>query len=161
MGLPPTMPGSLSISRISETAERARPPNPLKPTRAFHRTFAFVASNRLVSSGTTPGGPDLASVMSNEPEKLLVSILDPNREVPPQFTAWTAETRSGETYTGLLARESETLVTLRTVGGAETTLSRRDPAVWRPEGRSLMPGGLDADLAPEDPAALLSFLSPP
>ncbi|MBX3732333.1 MAG: HEAT repeat domain-containing protein [Verrucomicrobiae bacterium] len=106
-------------------------------------------------------GPDLDSVKSNGPEKLLVSILDPNREVPPQFTAWTAETRSGETYTGLLARESETSVTLRTAGGAETTLSRRDLAVWRPEGRSLMPEGLEADLTPEDLAALLSFLSPP
>lgn len=104
-------------------------------------------------------GPDLASVVSNGPEKLLVSILDPNREVAPNFTAWTAETRGGETVTGLLVRESDSSVTLKQAGGTELTLARSDLLQLRPEGRSLMPEGLEAGMSVADLAALLAWMS--
>src|SRR5262245_62017877 len=60
MMLVSTIPGSLSIFRISGTAGRARPPNRLKPDKAFHRTFTFESFNALVSAGrTTPGSPPM------------------------------------------------------------------------------------------------------
>jgi hypothetical protein len=50
-------------------------------------------------------------VAANGGDKLLVSIFDPNREVAPNFTAWTVETKEGETTTGLLTRETDSAVT--------------------------------------------------
>ena len=89
----------------------------------------------------------------------MVSILDPNREVAPNFTAWTAETRSGEVITGILVRESESAVVLKQAGGSETTIERGNLARLRPEGRSLMPEGLETGMSSSDLAGLLAWLT--
>jgi putative membrane-bound dehydrogenase-like protein len=103
-------------------------------------------------------GPDLASVIANGPNRLLVSILDPNREVAPNFAAWTAETKDGESVTGLLVQESASAVTLKVAGGTETTLARSRVTDLRQDGRSLMPEGLEAGLTHADVASLLAWL---
>ena len=103
-------------------------------------------------------GPDLASVVANGPNRLLVSILDPNREVAPNFAAWTAEPKEGEPVTGLLVRESDSAVTLKLAGGTETTFSRARLAGLKSESRSLMPEGLEAGLTQADLAGLLAWL---
>ncbi|MCX6846243.1 MAG: dehydrogenase, partial [Verrucomicrobia bacterium] len=69
-------------------------------------------------------GPDLGSVVANGLDKLLVSILDPDREVAPNFVAWTVETKEGVSVTGLLARESDSAVTLKIAGGTEEVFPR-------------------------------------
>ncbi len=104
-------------------------------------------------------GPDLASVASNGPEKLLVAILDPNREVAPNFTAWLAETAGGESLAGILARESDGRVTLLQAGGTTTTLERAKLKRWENTGRSLMPEGLEEGLDDQRLADLLSYLT--
>ncbi len=103
-------------------------------------------------------GPDLASVVANGPNRLLVSILDPNREVAPNFAAWTAEPKDSESVTGLLARESDTTVTLKLAGGTESTFSRAQLTSLKSEGRSLMPEGLETGLTQADVAGLLAWL---
>jgi len=92
-------------------------------------------------------------------EKLLVSILDPNRDVLPNFVAHTAETKEGDTVTGLLVRQSETEITLRQAGGTEVTLVRDKLGRLRADGRSLMPDGLEQGLTPQDFADLLAFVA--
>jgi putative membrane-bound dehydrogenase-like protein len=104
-------------------------------------------------------GPDLASVIANGPNRLLVSILDPNREVAPNFAAWTAETKDGESVTGLLVRESDSAVTLKFAGGTETTFPRSQLKGLKSEGRSLMPEGLEAGLTQADLAGLIAWLT--
>lgn len=104
-------------------------------------------------------GPDLASVAANGPEKLLVAILDPNREVAPNFAAWTLETTDGETVSGIKARESTTTVTLRLAGGAESTVERARLRSLETAGRSLMPEGLEQGWQAQDLADLLAFLA--
>lgn len=103
-------------------------------------------------------GPDLASVVANGPDKLLVSILDPNREVAPNFTAWSVETKAGESVPGLLARETDSAVTLRLAGGTESVFPRDQIKSLQQESRSLMPEGLEAGLSPADFAGLLAWL---
>jgi putative membrane-bound dehydrogenase-like protein len=103
-------------------------------------------------------GPDLASVTANGPEKLLVSILDPNREVAPNFRAWSAETKDGETFSGLLVRETDSTVTLKLAGGLDKSLPRSRLATLKEEAHSLMPEGLEAGLSPADLAHLLAWL---
>ncbi len=106
-------------------------------------------------------GPDLASVAANGREKLLVAILDPNREVAPNFSAWTAETTDGESISGILASRTPTAVTLRQAGGEELTWTTDQLNALRPEGRSLMPEGLEDGLDRESMADLLAFLTNP
>lgn len=104
-------------------------------------------------------GPDLASVAANGPEKLLVAILDPNREVAPNFAAWTAETAEGETISGLKLRETASTVTLRQAGGAELTVDRARLRRFDTDGRSLMPEGLEQGWQPQDLANVLAYLA--
>lgn len=104
-------------------------------------------------------GPDLASVAANGPEKLLVAILDPNRDVAPQFAAWTAETVDGETVTGIKVQDSDTSVTLRQAGGVELTMDRPRLRSFESAGRSLMPEGLEQGWTSSDLAGLLTFLT--
>jgi putative heme-binding domain-containing protein len=105
-------------------------------------------------------GPDLASVVSNGKEKLLVSILDPNREVAPNFAAWSVESADGQTLSGILVRQGEDTVTVRQAGGVESTFKTSSLRELRPEGRSLMPEGLEAGWSSQDLADLLEYLAP-
>ncbi len=105
-------------------------------------------------------GPDVASVAANSPARLLVSIIDPNREVAPNYVAWTAELKGGETLVGLLARESTDSVTLRQAGGIDRILPRTVLQSLKSDRRSLMPEGLESGLSLQEMADLLSFLAP-
>src|SRR5262249_28142830 len=58
-------------------------------------------------------GPELTGMGAHGPAELLVSVLDPNREVDPSFVAWSIETNDGETYDGVIASENKASVTLR------------------------------------------------
>ena len=103
-------------------------------------------------------GPDLVTVKTTGKEKLLVNILDPNREVPPQFVAYSLETKDNESYTGLVVNETPNSVTLRMAFGQETTVTRANVKKLESGGQSLMPEGLEANLTPEDLANLLEFI---
>jgi putative membrane-bound dehydrogenase-like protein len=106
-------------------------------------------------------GPDLATVKNAGKDKLLTSILDPSREVAPQFAGYLIETRDGEELTGLIAQETANSVTLRLAGGAETTVLRANIATLQSQGRSLMPDGLEDGLSAQDMADLLEFILRP
>ena len=103
-------------------------------------------------------GPDLASVKTAGKEKLLVSILDPNREVAPNFVSYLIETKDGETLAGLIGNETPASVTLRQDNGVETVVLRSNLAWMRSQGQSAMPEGLEAGLRPQDLADLLEFI---
>ncbi len=107
----------------------------------------------------TAFGPDLESVVTGGKEKLITHILDPNREVAPQFAAYTAELKDGTTLAGVLAGETTESVTLREPLGRETNIPRTQLARLQTTGKSPMPEGLEAGLTPQDFADLLAFLS--
>jgi len=104
-------------------------------------------------------GPDLASVASNGPEKLLVAILDPNREVAPNFMAWRAVLKDGDEVTGILLRDDGPTLVLRQAGGQEVVIRRDSLASLENSGRSLMPEGLEEGLDPKQLADLLAHLA--
>ena len=68
-------------------------------------------------------GPDLlAAIRGKNSEYLLIAILDPSREVDPQYVNYTIETKQGLIFSGLLASESGTSVNLKRGENAEDTL---------------------------------------
>jgi putative heme-binding domain-containing protein len=113
--------------------------------------------HKLGTEGHTLG-PDLATVKSGGKEKLLIAILDPNREVAPNFASYSVETKDGENLTGVIASESAGSVTLRMAGGTESVIPRANIASLQSQGRSLMPEGLEEGLKPQDLADLLEFI---
>ena len=104
-------------------------------------------------------GPDLLSVKANGPEKLLVSIVDPNREVAANYVAYDVALRDGSTQTGLLGDETLTHVRIRLPLGKELLLPRTDVKGMRSGGKSIMPEGLEAGLTPQQMADLLAFIT--
>lgn len=106
-------------------------------------------------------GPDLSGVGSRGKQNLLVDVLDPSREVTPNYLAYTLVTTDGRVYTGLLAAETSQTVTLRRAEGAEDTISRDQIEELIPSGKSLMPEGLEQKLTPHQLADLLEFLTRP
>ena len=103
-------------------------------------------------------GPDLASVGDKSPEGLLVSILDPNRAVEARYTGYVAETKGGETITGILSAETGGAVTILQADGNAKQVLRSDLASLRSTGLSLMPEGLEAGLKPQDLADVIAFV---
>ena len=105
-------------------------------------------------------GPDFESVRSMGKEKLLTQILDPNREVAPNYQAYLIETTSGDSLTGLLIAETTTHLRLKTADGNETQLGRNQVKSLVPAGLSLMPEGLEEGIPEQDMADLLELLAP-
>lgn len=103
-------------------------------------------------------GPDFSSVKANGKEKLLISILDPNREVPPNYLNYTIETKDGESLMGLIAAENDGSVTLRRAFGDESVVTRESIQRIQTSKQSVMPEGLEASLTPLQMSDLLEFI---
>ena len=104
-------------------------------------------------------GPDLESVVTGGKEKILTHLIDPNREVAPQFAAYTVEMKDGAALAGIVASETPNQVILREPLGKETTLTREKIARLQTTGRSPMPEGLETGLTAAEVAGLLDFLT--
>lgn len=124
----------------------------------FERTCAVCHQMQGVGAKV---GPDLSGIGQHARESLLVDILDPSRQVLPDFVAYNATTRSGDTYTGFIANESATTVTLRRANEPDLTLNRSELKEFSTSGKSLMPDGLEAGMSEQDVADLIEFLRRP
>jgi putative membrane-bound dehydrogenase-like protein len=103
-------------------------------------------------------GPELSGVVGRAPDAILSDILDPNRNVEPDYIVLAAATRRGQLYSGLLAEETSTTVKLRRAEGVEDTLLRSEIDELRSTGQSLMPEGLEQNINPQEMADLIAFL---
>lgn len=106
-------------------------------------------------------GPDLSGIGTHSRETLLVEILDPSRQVLPDFVSYSATTKGGDTYAGFIVNESSTTVTLRRPNEPDITLARTDLTELHTSGRSMMPDGLEAGMTEQDMADLIEFLRRP
>lgn len=106
-------------------------------------------------------GPNLYSVASQPKETLLVNILDPGRQVTPDFVSYTVTTTDGESLTGLITAESGSGVTMRRPNVPDLTIQRSQIKELRADGKSLMPDGLEQGLTQQDVADLLEFIRQP
>ena len=103
-------------------------------------------------------GPSLASFRNRGPEALLLNVLDPNREINPQFLAYGAETTDGRQVVGMIGGETASSVTLKMAEGKVETLRRAELETLSSTGVSLMPEGLEKDVDVQAMADLLAFL---
>ncbi|MFN5316037.1 MAG: hypothetical protein ACK5FF_16405, partial [Planctomyces sp.] len=61
-------------------------------------------------------------------------------------------------FTGMLAAETSTTLTLRRSGNQQDTISRSDVAELQSAGISLMPEGLELKLSRQELASLIHFI---
>jgi putative heme-binding domain-containing protein len=116
-----------------------------------------ISCHRLGGEGYALG-PDLVTVKNMGKEKLLVNILDPNREVRPEFVSYVVETKDADSLIGVVVTETATGVTLRQAYGKEDVIPRTNIRRMQSQGQSLMPEGLEAGLTPQDLADLIDYV---
>jgi putative membrane-bound dehydrogenase-like protein len=115
------------------------------------------ACHRLEGVGTSVGA-DLSAIRNRGVDAVLLNILDPNREVLPQFLSYVLVTDSGRTITGMISAESATSITLRRPDGTSETVLRIHIEELRSTGVSYMPEGLEKQIDVRAMADLLAYL---
>ena len=104
-------------------------------------------------------GPDLKSTRANGAEKMLVSLIDPNREVAPQYLLFTVQLAKGDgALVGMIANENASVVELIQPDGSRKSVRRADVRSIESTGLSLMPAGLEAGLSTGQMADLLAWV---
>ena len=103
-------------------------------------------------------GPNLSTIRHRTPGEVLTHILDPNREVGPNFVNYVVTIDDGRIATGLIDSETATSVVLKRAEGVTETILRANIEAMSNSGQSLMPEGLEKKLSPQDMADLLMFL---
>jgi putative membrane-bound dehydrogenase-like protein len=106
-------------------------------------------------------GPALAGEAKQPEETLLVSILAPNAQITGGYTTYTLLTTGGQVFTGLLAADTASSVTLKQQEGKTQTVLRKEIAELTASPVSLMPESLGKALAPQDVADILAWLRDP
>lgn len=103
-------------------------------------------------------GADLSAIRDQGMEAVLLNILDPNREVKPQFHSYSLVTDAGRTLTGMIAAETANSLTIRRADGTTETVLRIHIDELRSTGLSFMPEGLEKQIDVPAMADLLAYL---
>ena len=104
-------------------------------------------------------GPDLKSVRANGNEKLLVSLIDPNREVAPEYMLQKIHlAKENETIVGVIKFISANGILVGFVDGSERQFVRSSDDKIESTQMSLMPIGLEAGLSVVQMANLLAWV---
>jgi putative membrane-bound dehydrogenase-like protein len=123
--------------------------------QVFAKTCA--ACHKVQGVGTDIG-PNLAAMKARGSEAILLNVLDPNREVNPQYLNYAVLMTDGRQLTGLIAAETATSITLKRADNATDTVLRIDIDQLKSTGMSLMPEGMEKQIDPPAMADLLEFL---
>jgi putative membrane-bound dehydrogenase-like protein len=129
--------------------------SPERGKQIFTKTCAACHKVGMVGNDI---GPNLASMKARGPEAILLNVLDPNREVNPQYLNYAVMTADGRQLTGLIAAETATSITLKRADNATDTVLRIDIEQLKSTGMSLMPEGMEKQIDQAAMADLLTFL---
>ncbi len=103
-------------------------------------------------------GPDLTGIRNQPKDVLLLHIIVPEYEINPIYTCYNVETKEGQSFTGLLAAETPSAITLRMAQGLEQQIPRANITSMLTSRLSLMPQELEKTMTKQELADLLAFL---
>jgi putative heme-binding domain-containing protein len=104
-------------------------------------------------------GPDLLSALRNKSaEQLLTDILDPSREVDPRYINYVVTTKAGRSFSGMIAAETASSITLRRAEKAEDVILRNQIEAMEATAKSVMPEGLEMQLNKQELADVIAYL---
>jgi putative membrane-bound dehydrogenase-like protein len=131
--------------------------------RAFFSAAGARCSRCHVHSGRGNAiGPDLTFIGAQlDQRRLLESILQPSKEVAPEFRTWVVRTADGKTVTALsLGRfDKDRKERFADAEGQVFIVDAKDIEARRPSDISIMPDGLERLMTVEDLRDLIAFLS--
>ena len=116
------------------------------------------ACHRLDGVGEAVGA-DLMAIRDHGIESVMLNILDPNREVKPQYLSYVLTLDSGRTVTGMITAETANSLTLRRPDGVSESFLRGNIDDLRSTGMSFMPEGLEKQVDHQAMADLLAYLN--
>ncbi len=122
----------------------------------FRKTCA--ACHKLEGFGESIGA-ELNAIRDRGTAAVLLNILDPNREVKPQFLNYVVLLDSGRTLTGMIAAETANSLTLRKPDNTSETILRVNIDELKSTGLSFMPEGLEKQLDLAAMADVLAYLN--
>ena len=103
-------------------------------------------------------GPDASAFRTRSPEQLLMDILDPSREVKPEYLAVRILTADGQLIDGMLASQDASQVTLKRASGEADTVLRTSIKKMATTKYSVMPEGLEEAFDLQQMADLIAFM---
>ena len=108
-------------------------------------------------------GPDLSTIgRSLSRERLVQSIVEPSREIAPQFTSYSILLKSGEAQSGIhIGDEVDGRMQFADASGRVFRLHPNDIDRRQPSRQSIMPENLADNLTPQELRDLLAFLQKP
>jgi len=102
--------------------------------------------------------PSVASFRHRGVDFILTNVIDPNREVNPQYLGYTALTANGLAVSGMITAETATSITFTSGRNKKKILLRIDIDELVSTGKSLMPEGQEKDINEQQMADLLAYL---
>ncbi len=129
------------------------------PGAKIYETLCMVCHRHLDRGNDV--GPNLGTIKAWTAEQILTNVLDPNREVSPNFALYIVETNDGRTLSGLITSETAGNLTLKRADGGTDTVLRSEIKSLTSPGISLMPEGLEAAISPQQMADLIAYLKAP
>jgi len=141
------------VERYQAALRRKGNPNSGK---ALFRS-ACAACHQLEGVGNEVGA-DLKGIRQRGMASVLLNILDPNREVKPEFLVYSLETKDGRILAGMIGAETTNDLTLRQIDGSSIDVRRTEIKSLKSLGMSFMPEGLEFTLDVPKMADLLAYL---
>src|SRR5262249_48398541 len=106
-------------------------------------------------------GPDLTAEFGRAEETIIRDMLAPSDVISVGYMSYVVTTTDGRVFTGLLAAESATSVTLRQAGGKDQVILRNDIEELHAVPLSLMPDNFAKLLTPTDAANVIAWIRQP
>ncbi len=104
-------------------------------------------------------GPDLSRAVGNMNRiQLIQSILEPSREIAPQFVSWTFELKDGKVVTGMVVHENEGKTIVGNAEGQLIEIKTIDIETRTPQKISVMPEKLAERMTLQELRDVLAFL---
>ncbi len=113
--------------------------------------------HRLEDYGEELGLP-LDTIQNRGLETILISVLDPNRDVLPQYLNYVVVTDAGLSITGMIESETATSITLKRAEGESDTVLRTNIDELVNTGMSIMPEGNEKLVTKQELADLIAYL---
>ena len=128
--------------------------------RVFFNPTAQCATCHTVRGRGGQVGPDLSTIArSSDRDKLIDSILNPSREVAPQYVNHIVHTTDGVIISGLLIGDQlDDSVTITTTDARTITIPADRVSLLRPGTLSVMPDALETSLTVQDFRDLIAYL---
>ena len=147
-------------ARLDELYSTATGGDSQRGRQVFLGAKATCAACHAVGGQGGQIGPDLTKIAAIRTDRdLLEAIVFPSASFVRGFEPYVVTTKKGQTFAGVIRRETAEAIVLATGAATEARVLRADVEEMEPGKVSIMPEGLDTQLTRQELADLLAYLT--